>query len=144
MGPSNQLFSIVEKDGAGKTLSVQCHLLAFIENSWLEAHIKPKIIIPFQGELLPAHARSIGSGLVGFMENVGLFFSCKLVPTWFELLGIHGAYIMYSAICLAVAILSFFFMPETLGRSLEEIEDMYRPKSKKIIKPADSLLFEVR
>ena len=122
----------------------QCHFLAFIENSWLEAHIKPKIIIPFQGELLPAHARSIGSGLVGFMENVGLFFSCKLVPTWFELLGIHGAYIMYSAICLAVAILSFFFMPETLGRSLEEIEDMYRPKSKKIIKPADSLLFEVR
>jgi len=32
-------------------------------------------------------------------------------------------------------LLSFFFMPETMGMTLEEIEDMYRPKSKKQLSP---------
>ena len=57
-----------------------------------------------------------------------------MVPTWNKLLGIHGTFLMYATVCLGVAVLSFFFMPETSGMSLEEIEDMYRPKNKKKIK----------
>lgn len=54
-----------------------------------------------------------------------------MVPTFNELLGVHGAFLMYACICGAVVIVSFFCMPETSGMSLEEIEDMYRPKNKK-------------
>ena len=54
-----------------------------------------------------------------------------MVPTLFEVMGIHGAFFMYSAVTLFVGVLSFFFMPETSGLSLEEIEDMYRPQSSK-------------
>ena len=81
----------------------------------------------FKGELLPAHARSLGCGLLGIMDNLSMFVSTKMVPTWFELLGIHGTFFMYSSVIIFVAILSYFFMPETSGMSLEEIEEMYRP-----------------
>ena len=56
-----------------------------------------------------------------------------MVPTWTELLGLHGTFFMYASVCFGVAVCSFFFMPETSGMSLEEIEDMYRPKEKKKI-----------
>ena len=55
-----------------------------------------------------------------------MFVSTKMVPTWFELLGIHGTFFMYSSVIIFVALLSYFFMPETSGMSLEEIEEMYR------------------
>ena len=65
------------------------------------------------------------------MDNLSLFVSCKMVPTWNELLGVHGTFLMYATITIAMAIFSFFFMPETSGMSLEEIEEMYRPKNPK-------------
>ena len=80
----------------------------------------------FKGELLPTHARSLGCGLLGIMDNLSMFVSTKMVPTWFELLGIHGTFFMYSSVIIFVALLSYFFMPETSGMSLEEIEEMYR------------------
>ena len=55
-----------------------------------------------------------------------------MVPTWQELFGVHGAFFMYACICSLVALTSFFFMPETSGMTLEEIETMY--KSKKVKK----------
>ena len=65
------------------------------------------------------------------MDNLSLFVSCKMVPTWNELLGVHGAFLMYAIITIFMAIFSFFFMPETSEMSLEEIEEMYRPKNPK-------------
>ena len=79
---------------------------------------------------MPAHARSLGSGLLGIFDNLSMFISTKMVPTWFELLGIHGTFLMYASVVLGVGLLSFFFMPETGEMSLEEIENMYRGNKK--------------
>ena len=57
-----------------------------------------------------------------------------MVPTWFELLGIHGTLLMYACFCGFVGIMAFFFMPETTGLSLEDIENMYKTKKKAKIK----------
>ena len=84
----------------------------------------------FQGELLPVHARSVGSALLGIIDNLSLFLSAKLVPTFNEYLGVHGSFLMYCFLGGCNALFSFFTMPETSGMSLEEIEDMYRPKKK--------------
>ena len=65
------------------------------------------------------------------MDNISLFISTKMVPTLFEILGIYGTFWMYSGIAIVVAVLSYFFMPETGGMSLEEIEQMYRPVENK-------------
>ena len=84
------------------------------------------------GEILPAHARSFGCSFVSAMDCINMFISTKMVPTFFQLLGVHGAFYMYSGFVLLVGILCFFFMPETSGMSLEEIEQMYRSKKKSV------------
>merc|ERR1711879_348521 len=84
-----------------------------------------------QGELLPARARSFGSGLLGFLDNLVLFFVTKSVPAMFETLGVHGTFLLSASCATFMLIVSFFCMPETSGMSLEEIEDMYRSKHKK-------------
>ena len=93
--------------------------------------------IPYglQGELLPARARSFGAGLLGFVDNLVLFFVTKSVPSMFALLGVHGTFLLSACCATGMLLLSFFFMPETMGMTLEEIEDMYRPKSKKQLSP---------
>ena len=87
-----------------------------------------------QGELLPARARSFGSGLLGFLDNLVLFFVTKSVPAMFATLGVHGTFLLSACCASGMLIVSFFCMPETTGMTLEEIEDMYRPKSKKELK----------
>ena len=83
-----------------------------------------------QGELLPSNARSFGSGLLGIIDNISLFVSCKMAPTWNEILGIHGAFLMYACNCALVALICFFCMPETSTMTLEEIETMYKTEKK--------------
>ena len=53
-----------------------------------------------------------------------------MVPTWQQLFAVHGAFLMYGCICSLVALLSFFFMPDTSGMTLEEIETMYKTRKK--------------
>ena len=86
--------------------------------------------IPYalQGELLPARARSFGAGLLGFVDNLVLFFVTKSVPSLFVLLGVHGTFLLSAGCALAMLLLSVFFMPETMGMTLEEIENMFRSK----------------
>jgi sugar phosphate permease len=79
---------------------------------------------------LPAHARSVGSALLGIIDNLSLFISTKLVPTFHKLIGIHGAFLLYSCVCCMVLFICFFCMPDTSGLSLEEIEALYRNPKK--------------
>ena len=39
------------------------------------------IVFILQGELLPSDLRSLGSGLLGVLDNVSLFIAVKTVPT---------------------------------------------------------------
>ena len=52
----------------------------------------------------------------------------KSVPTMFYALGVHGTFLMCTLFTIGLLIFSFFYMPETSGLTLEEIEDMYRVK----------------
>jgi hypothetical protein len=41
-----------------------------------------------------------------------------------DALGIHGAFWMFGSNCLIAAAFVFLFVPETKGRTLEQIEDL--------------------
>ncbi len=43
-------------------------------------------------------------------------------------LGADGTYFVYSGICFATALQSVFFVPETRGKTLSELQTLYEPK----------------
>lgn len=87
-----------------------------------------------QGELLPADKRGLGMGMLGLIDNVSLFVSVKMVPTLTSQLGMHGTFWMCSSVSFCVVAFSFFLMPETHGKTLEEIESFYRGETKELRK----------
>jgi len=77
------------------------------------------------GEILPSDMRSMGSGLLGIMNNITLFLSVKSIPTLISSIGVGGMFSLYCVLVLLTLAICFFTMPETKGMSLEDIEDFY-------------------
>ena len=82
-----------------------------------------------QGEILPPYSRAIGSGLLGFLDNISLSISTKMAPSIAASWGYHGAFYLYAGLSLFVAIFAYCFVPETFGLSLEEISKIYQTNS---------------
>jgi len=45
-------------------------------------------------------------------------------------LGAHGTYYFYAIMCLATSIVSWFFTPDTRGKTAAELQMLYHKKSK--------------
>ena len=89
---------------------------------------------------MPTKARSLGIGILGLLSSLVSFGIVKSVPTMFYALGVHGTFLMCALSTIGLLIFSFFYMPETSGLTLEEIEDMYRVKKCNKVEP-DSTQF---
>ena len=81
-------------------------------------------------ELLPSYARAFGCGLVGMFDNIGLALSVKMIPTLLDGIDVSGTFGLYAINTVAVLIFSYFFVPETYGLSLEDIERLFRGSKK--------------
>ena len=82
---------------------------------------------------MPVHARSLGSSLLGVIDNLSLFVMIKTAPALSDYLGLHGSFYFYSAITALCTIICYFTLPDTTGMSLEQIEDMYRTRNRKML-----------
>ena len=78
------------------------------------------------GELLPSNAREIGTTMVSTSINISFFISTKFVPHLREAMELHGLFYFYSVVSCVSILFSYLCIPETFGKSLEEIEDHYR------------------
>ena len=63
------------------------------------------IIIAFQGELLPVKARSMGLGVLGFIDSLISFGFVKSIPKMLDTLGIHGIFMM--CVCFTISTMTF-------------------------------------
>jgi hypothetical protein len=81
-------------------------------------------------EMLPSHARAIGCGLVGFFDNISLSLSVKMIPTMLDNIDVSGTFTVYAILTVVALVFSYFFLPETYGLSLNEIERMFRGSQK--------------
>nr|XP_040583393.1 facilitated trehalose transporter Tret1-like [Lepeophtheirus salmonis] len=81
-----------------------------------------------QSELLPSDLKSFGCGIIGFVDGCSMFVSSKMALTLLENCGV----IFYFAYSTGMLILSyvfvFFVLPETSGKTLQEIENEFRKK----------------
>ena len=80
----------------------------------------------FTGELFPAFGRALGVSILGLADGLFLFLIGKSLPALDAAIGLGNMFFCFASMCILVGILVIFFVPETRGKSLEEIEEHYR------------------
>ncbi|WP_254063547.1 sugar porter family MFS transporter [Granulicella sp. S190] len=73
-------------------------------------------------EIFPNRLRSLGVSAAVSALWIASFALTYSFPFINQALGSSGTFFTYGAVCLAGGVLVFFFVPETKGRTLEEIE----------------------
>lgn len=110
------------------------------------------LFIAYPAEILPFQLRAKGLAITLTMDGLACFFNQYVNPVAFAALKWRYFSIYIGVMCIALAIVYFFF-PETQGRSLEEVARIFEPKKfeqvdsrvesqSQVESPADSLGFE--
>merc|ERR1711892_29009 len=83
--------------------------------------------IPFcvMGEILPTRTRSISGAFSSTFNLACLFLVLKFYNALAESIDYHGVYGLFAAVNLFGVIFVFCFLPETKGKSLTEIEEIF-------------------
>ncbi|XP_034836759.1 facilitated trehalose transporter Tret1-2 homolog isoform X2 [Maniola hyperantus] len=82
------------------------------------------------GEVFPTRVRGLGSGISSATTFVSFFVVVKTAPGMMKNLGEVVTFLIYGIIALVGTGILYFILPETKGKSLQEIEDKF--KSNKI------------
>ena len=56
------------------------------------------------------------------------FLNLKIFPSGVNLIGLHYMFWIHSAICVGTCVLAAFVLPDTQGKSLEELSNLYQKK----------------
>jgi MFS family permease len=76
-------------------------------------------------EILPNKLRGIGISIIQGLTSLASMVVVLLFPWELKVLGITGTFFIYSLVTGFTICLVYYFIPETKGRSLEEIEAEY-------------------
>ena len=74
------------------------------------------------GEMLPGQMRNVLGAFVSAFNLLMIFMTLKLFPAMTLSIGFHGLFWIYAIFSLIGAAFGFFCIPETKGKTLEEIE----------------------
>lgn len=82
-------------------------------------------------ELMPTRIRSTGMGIAMVLNNGVQFLSAMFFPIVVGSRGFHAMFFIWGGCTVIYFITAAFFMPETKGKTLEEIEDYFEGKGRK-------------
>ena len=82
--------------------------------------------LSYQGELFPSYGRAIGAGLVGVTDALGNFVVLKSMPMMEHEIGMGHMFYIFALVCVLGGLFVYFFVPETKGKTLEDVEEYYR------------------
>nr|XP_021209318.1 sugar transporter protein 3 isoform X2 [Bombyx mori] len=80
------------------------------------------------GEIFPIKVRGLGSGISSAMAFVCFFIVVKTAPGMMTYLGEVFTFSFYGTVAFFGTIILFFALPETKGKSLQEIEEKFKSK----------------
>ncbi|XP_048514908.1 facilitated trehalose transporter Tret1-like isoform X2 [Athalia rosae] len=94
------------------------------------------LVIPWVmiGEVYPVAVRGIVGGMTTMTAHLFVFTVVKTFPLLRVSLTDPGVYLLYGFIPLAGTVYFYFALPETQGRSLQEIEDYYSGRTSTLSK----------
>lgn len=93
-------------------------------------------------EVIPVKHRGIGGTLYIISTCLYHSVSLKVAPYLFKLIGVSGTFVVFSLITILGSLFIWRFVPETKGRTLQEIEDYYN-KGSFIVEDRDDKILEV-
>ena len=83
------------------------------------------VIFVLLSEMYPTSVRGIAMSIAGFALWVGTFLIGQLTPWLMSSLGAAGVFFVFAVMCLPYIWIIWKLVPETAGKSLEEIERMW-------------------
>jgi len=89
------------------------------------------LTIPFVmiAEIYPQKIRGLASGLTICAAYIMSFIIIKAYPTMVYVMGTKYVFVFYGLVSVGGIFFVWFFLPETKGKTLQEIEDMFRCKT---------------
>lgn len=78
------------------------------------------------GEVFPTKVRGLGSGISSATTFVAFFAVVKTAPGMMTHLGEVITFLIYGTMSLVGTVVLYFILPETKGKSLQEIEERFR------------------
>ncbi|XP_019873536.2 facilitated trehalose transporter Tret1-like [Aethina tumida] len=82
------------------------------------------LIWPIISELLPQNVKSQGAGVMSLLSNLSGFVVTFLFPIMQDSMGLAGLFWFYGGVILVTGIYFYFKLPETRGKSMQEIQDI--------------------
>mgnify|MGYP003729683005 CR=1 FL=1 len=81
------------------------------------------IMFIVRGELLPLSIRAIGGCMSTILTSLGTFCVTKTFLTVTEYFGMETNFLIYTVVTLFMTVVMYYTLPETKGKSLEEIQE---------------------
>ncbi|KAJ2954971.1 hypothetical protein O0L34_g3314 [Tuta absoluta] len=82
------------------------------------------------GEVFPTRVRGLGSGISSATTFASFFVVVKTAPGMMTNFGEVATFLFYGIVALVGTIIMYFILPETKGKSLQEIEERFRSGKK--------------
>ncbi|XP_049866386.1 facilitated trehalose transporter Tret1-like isoform X2 [Pectinophora gossypiella] len=94
------------------------------------------LIIPWVmiGEVYPTQVRGVIGGLTTMAAHLSVFSVVKTFPFLKHALNDYGVFALYGSMSICGIAFFYFFLPETKGRTLQEIEDYFCGRTKTLKK----------
>ena len=102
-------------------------ILVICSSSFILFHAIGFNVIPMLlvGELCPVRLKSWTSGITISVVAILVFTVVKVFPLAMAAFGASMTYGFFAVMCLGGTIYSFAFVPETRGKSVNELQDIY-------------------
>ncbi|XP_063390076.1 facilitated trehalose transporter Tret1-like [Cydia fagiglandana] len=78
------------------------------------------------GEVYPLQYRSLAGSVSIVASAASIFLVLKTFPGLISGVGLQGAYLLYTGVIVAGLVVVLFLLPETRGRTLQQIEECFR------------------
>lgn len=134
-----QIFKVDPRKLTYLTLPLfQCCLSRTFQHAWTFNKVSTiyylkigLLTIPFTllGEMYPANARGLASGITLSAAFTMTFIVLKLYPTFVSMWGNNNLFLFFGVMSLLSVIYVYFMVPETKGKTLQEIGEIFRKKS---------------
>ncbi|HLW11048.1 MAG TPA: sugar porter family MFS transporter, partial [Fermentimonas sp.] len=105
-------------------------LVCFLSYIFFTAGSISAVIFVFLSEMYPTRVRGLAMSVAGFSLWVGTFLIGQLTPWLLENATPAGTFFLFALMCIPYMLIVWKLMPETAGKSLEDIERFWI-KSKK-------------